>query len=86
MAAFANAHPGYVASFICNTHLLGLKGRGAQWSQSSCLTAHSLPMLEYVQRVWEGSLGQYPVTTAFLKLIGTLVTAGVNEACVKVHP
>ena len=43
-----------------------------------------MPMLEHVQRVWEGAQGAYPVTLAFLGLTETLIIAGVNEACMKV--
>ena len=38
----------------------------------------------FAQRVWEGALGRYPVTMAFLTLTQTLVVAGVNQDCVKV--
>ena len=83
LAAFAQAFPGYVAKLVSNTILLGSNPR-TRHRQPSRLTASSLPVLEHAQRVWEGALGRYPVTMAFLTLTQTLVVAGVNQDCVKV--
>ena len=86
LAALAQAFPGYTANLASSSYLLGANtGRSRSvGAHSSQVTAQSLPVLEHAQRAWEGGLGQYPITLAFLRLTETLVTAGVNEACVKV--
>ncbi|KAL0029746.1 hypothetical protein WJX79_007038 [Trebouxia sp. C0005] len=85
MSALARAFPGYAATLASKTYLLG-DGEGRSHkagSHHASLTSDSLPMLEHIQRVWEGGQGAYPVTLAFLGLTETLLIAGVNEACVK---
>ncbi len=86
MSALARAFPGYAATLASRTYLLGdVDGRSHKaGSHHAPPTSPSLPMLEHIQRVWEGGQGAYPVTLAFLGLTETLLIAGVNEACVKV--
>ncbi len=86
MSALARAFPGYAATLASRTYLLGdVDGRSHKaGSHHAPPTSPSLPMLEHIQRVWEGGQGAYPVTLAFLGLTETLLIAGVNDACMKV--
>ena len=77
-AHLAEAFPGHVANLISCSHLLAVCHDSSDW------TGNQLKGLQLVQRASEGSMGQYPVTLAFLKLTNTLVTAGINQPCVRV--
>ena len=84
MAALAMAYPGYVSTAALRTHLFSKRDHRSQQQQRLCMTASSLPMLEYVQRTWESAHGQYPVTLAVLELTCELINAGVNGEVVQV--
>ncbi|DBA87051.1 TPA: hypothetical protein ACH3X2_005293 [Trebouxia sp. C0005] len=88
MSALARTLAGYAATLPSKTYLLR-DGNGRSQkagSHHAPPTSHSLPMLEHIQRVWEGGQGAHPVTLESLASLGLteiLLIAAVNEACVK---
>ena len=77
-ANLAEAFPGHVANLVSCSHLLAVRHDSSDW------TGNQLKGLQLVQRASEGSMGHYPVTLAFLKLTNALVTAGIDQPCVRV--